>query len=170
MDFHELASKRISVRGYRPDPVPEPTLTRVLDTARMAPSAANRQPWHIVVVRDEARRRAIHEAYPRDWLLQAPLLLVVCVDPTAAWTRAEDAWNAAETDGTILMTHLTLAAAEAGLGTCWIAAFSPARLRAAMELPDPIVPLALTPLGFPADGGRPKQRKPLAEIVHDDRW
>jgi nitroreductase len=150
--------------------VPESTLTHVLDTARMAPSAVNRQPWHVLVVRDETGRRAIHQAYARDWLLQAPILLVVCVEPAAAWTRAEDGWNAAETDGTILMTHLTLAAAEAGLGTCWIAAFSPARLRAALGLPDGIVPLALTPLGFPADGGRPKQRKPLADIVHDGRW
>lgn len=170
MDFGELAAKRISVRGYLPDPVPESVLRRILDTARMAPSAANRQPWHIVVVRDEAARRAVHEAYPRDWLLQAPLILAVCVEPAAAWTRSEDGWNPAEGDGAILMTHLTLAAAEAGLGTCWIAAFSPSKLRAALGLPDGIVPLALTPLGLPADAGRPKQRKTLAEIVHDGHW
>ncbi|MBU4460891.1 MAG: nitroreductase family protein, partial [Verrucomicrobia bacterium] len=106
MDFGELAAKRISVRGYLPDPVPDEMLTKILETARMAPSAANRQPWHIVVLRDEAARRAVYAAYPRDWLLQAPVLLVVCVEPAAAWTRAEDGWNAAETDGAILMTHL----------------------------------------------------------------
>lgn len=170
MDFSELAARRISVRGYRPDPVPEDVLRRILETAHMAPSAANRQPWHIVVLRDESARRAVHEAYPRDWLLSAPLILAVCVEPAAAWTRAEDGWNAAGCDGAILMTHLTLAAAEAGLGTCWIAAFSPAKLRAALALPDGIIPFALTPLGVPADGGRPKQRKPLADVVHDGRW
>ena len=170
MDFSDLATKRISVRGYRPDPVPEATLTRILHAAHMAPSAVNRQPWRIVVIRAEAQRRAVHEAYPRDWLLQAPLILAICVEPAAAWTRPEDGWNSAETDGAILMTHLTLAAAEAGLGTCWIAAFSPSKLRAALGLPDGVVPLALTPLGLPADSGRPKQRKPLAEVVHDGAW
>ena len=170
MSFHELAARRISVRGYRPDPVPPDVLARILETARMAPSAANRQPWHIVVLRAEADRRAVHAAYPRDWLLQAPVILAVCVDPAAAWVRSEDGWNAAEGDGAILMTHLTLAAAEAGLGTCWIAAFSPTRLRAALRLPDGILPLAITPLGVPADPGRPKQRKPLQEILHDGGW
>ena len=111
MSFHELAARRISVRGYRPDPVPPDVLARILETARMAPSAANRQPWHIVVLR-----------------------------------------------------------AEADLGTCWIAAFSPTRLRAALRLPDGILPLAITPLGVPADPGRPKQRKPLQEILHDGGW
>lgn len=170
MNFFELAAKRFSVRGYRPDPVPDEALAKLLEAARMAPSAANRQPWHIVVLRDEAARRAAHAAYPRDWLLQAPVILAVCIEPAAAWTRAEDGWNAAETDGAILMTHLTLAAADLGLGTCWIAAFSPARLRAALALPDGVVPYALTPLGRPADAGRPKQRKPQADVVHDGGW
>ncbi|MCX7817907.1 MAG: nitroreductase family protein [Kiritimatiellae bacterium] len=166
--FAELAARRVSVRGYRPDPVPEDLLRRVLETARMAPSAANRQPWRIVVARSEARRRAIARAYPRDWLLTAPLILVVAVEPAAAWVRAEDGWNAAECDGAILMTHLILAAAAEGLGTCWISAFSPSKLREALPLPPGCVPYAITPLGYPADAGRPKQRKPLSEIVLDE--
>ncbi len=170
MNFCELTVKRISVRGYKSDPVPEDALKGILESARMAPSAANRQPWHIVVLREEAARRKAHDAYPRDWLLQAPIVLVVCVDPASAWTRTEDGWNAAETDGTILMTHLTLAAAEAGLGTCWIAAFSPSKLREALRLPDGIVPLAITPLGIPTDSGRLKQRKAATEILHDGAW
>jgi len=170
MTFRELAIQRISVRGYRPDPVPDQILQEILDTARMAPSAANRQPWHVVVLRDESRRRAVYSAYPRDWLLTAPVLLVVCVEPSAAWVRSEDQWNAAEGDGAIFMTHLILAAAEHGLGTCWIAAFSPRRLREVLQLPSHIVPLAITPLGYPADSGRPKQRKPLDAIMHWEQW
>jgi nitroreductase len=170
MDFSELAAKRISVRGYLPDPVPEEALAGILEAARMAPSAANRQPWHIVVLRDEAARHAVHAAYPRDWFLQAPVILAVCIEPAVAWTRAEDGWNAAETDGAILMAHLTLAAADLGLGTCWIAAFSPAKLREALALPDGVIPYALTPLGHPGDGGRPKQRRPQGEVVHDGKW
>lgn len=166
--FAELAARRISVRGYRPDPVPEEVLRRVLETVRMAPSAANRQPWRILVARSEERRRAIARAYPREWLLTAPLILGVAVRPAEAWVRAEDGWNAAECDGAILMTHLILAAAAEGLGTCWIAAFSPSKLREAWSLPEDWVPYAITPLGYPADAGRPKQRKPLNEILLDE--
>lgn len=167
--FHELAVHRISVRGYRPDPVPDDVLRRVLETVRMSPSAANRQPWRILVARSELRRRAIADAYPRPWLLTAPLILGVAVQPSSAWVRAEDGWNAADCDGAILMTHLILAAAEEGLGTCWISAFSPSKLREAWSLPKDWVPYAITPLGYPADSGRPKQRKPLDEIVIDER-
>ncbi len=170
MDFRELATRRVSVRGYRPDPVPDELLEEILDIARMAPSAANRQPWGIVVVRDEARRRALLEAYAREWMVSAPVVLVVCVEPAAAWVRLEDGWNAAETDAAILTTHLLLAAAERGLGTCWIAAFSPSRLKEVLGLPGHVVPVAMTPLGWPADAGRPKQRKALAGILHRERW
>lgn len=168
--FTSLTSARISVRGYRPDPVPDDLLERILDTARMAPSAANRQPWRIVVAIERSLREAIHAAYPREWLLQAPVILAVCVDSSVAWTRAEDGWNAADTDGAILMTHLTLAAAAAGLGTCWIAAFSPDKLRSALNIPAGLRPYAITPLGFPADDGRPKQRLELDAIVRRDAW
>lgn len=78
--------------------------------------------------------------------------------------------NYADVDGAILMDHLTLAAAELGLGTCWVAAFDPAQVKRALQLPDGIEPLALTPLGVPTEPGRPKTRKPLGALVHHDRW
>jgi len=168
--FAELAAARVSVRGYRSDPVPNELVERVLDAARMAPSAANRQPWRVIVTRDPGVRAAVYAAYPRDWLMQAPVFLTVCVDPGRAWTRAADGWNAADTDGAILMTHIALAAADAGLGTCWIAAFDPDTLRAALRVPPPIRPYALTPLGYPSDPGRPKRREALSDIVSDDTW
>ena len=170
MNFPELARARIIVRGYRPDPVPEALLRSVLDTARMAPSAANRQPWTLVVVREAARRAALAAAYPREWFAHAPVHIAVCVEPDAAWTRAQDGWNAAVLDGAILMDHLTLAAADAGLGTCWICAFDPESARAALNLPEGVIPVAQTPLGYPDDPGRPKSRKPLEDLVRHDHW
>ena len=169
MTFRELAEKRISVRGYRPDPVDETVLAQVLEAGRLAPSAANRQPWHIIVVRDAATRQALAAAYAREWFWQAPVILVVGVEPAAAWKRA-DGKKYTEVDGAILMDHLTLGATDLGLGTCWIGAFDPAPVRALLRLPEGIEPLVMTPLGWPADAGRPKQRKPLAEIIHYERW
>ncbi len=169
MNFLELATKRISVRGYHSTPVDEAALAQVLEAARVAPSAANRQPWHILVIRDKAARLALGQAYTRDWFQQAPLILAVCVEPAKAWQRL-DGKNFADVDGAILMDHLTLCAADLGLGTCWVVAFEAARVKAALHLPEGIEPLALTPLGYPADAGRPKTRKALAEILHHDQW
>jgi len=169
MNFIELAAKRSSIRGYRPDPVDETVLAQVLAAANLAPSAANRQPLHIIVVRDPVVRHDLGLAYNRDWLRPAPLLLAICTEPAKAWVRA-DGKNYADVDGAILMDHITLCAADLGLGTCWIAAFDPAQVKSVLKLPDGIEPLALTPLGHPTDPGRPKIRKPLTALVHHDRW
>ena len=169
MTFLELAAKRGSVRGYLPDNVDEAVLAEVLEAGRLAPSAANRQPWHIVVVREEPMRRALATAYPRDWFWQAPVILVICVEPAAAWARA-DGKNYADIDGAILVDHLTLAAADRGLGTCWIGAFDPGKVKSILQLPSGIEVFAMTPLGKPSVAGQPKKRKPLAGMIHNERW
>ena len=169
MSFLELAARRVSVRGYRPDPVPDDLLAKVLEAGRLAPSAANRQPWRFVVVRDRAARHALKPAYPRDWFVDAPVVIVVGVDTGAAWSRA-DGKSYADVDGAIAMDHMTLCAADLGLGTCWIGAFDAAVVRRALNLPGGVDPLAMTPLGYAADAGRPKSRRPIAELVHYDRW
>ena len=170
MSFLELATSRTSIRAYRLDPVSDADLQRVIEAARMAPSACNIQPWTIIVVRDAQARKALSEAYPRDWFASAPILIAVCVDEKAAWHRRHDGMSYARVDAAILMDHLTLAATEAGLGTCWIAAFDPAIARRVLKLPDGIEPVALTPLGWPAESGRPKSRKSAEEIVRYDHW
>lgn len=168
--FLELARQRVSVRKYRPDPVPEELLRKVLEAGRLAPSAKNLQPWHFIVVRDPARRAALGRAYPPEWFSEAPVIIAVCIEPANAWRRRHDGRCSAEVDGAIAMDHMTLCAADLGLGTCWIGAFDPAEARAALGVPDSVDVLALTPLGFPDDAGRPKSRKSLEEIVHWERW
>jgi nitroreductase len=170
MSFLDLCRRRVSVRNYRPDPVPDELLGQVLEAGRMAPSAKNLQPWHFIVVRDPARRTALGRAYPAEWFARAPVLIAVCVEADRAWRRQADGRSYADVDGAIAMDHLTLCAADLGLGTCWIGAFQPDAVREALGLPDGVEPLAMTPLGYPADPGRPKQRKPLDEIRHDERW
>lgn len=169
MEFIELARKRYSVRAYDSRPVDEQALQSILEAGRLAPSAANRQPVSIVVVRDEPRRRALGEAYPRDWFWRAPAILVVCVEPARAWVRA-DGKNYADVDGAIAMDHMTLCAADLGLGTCWIGAFEVSKVRRALALPDGVEPLAMTPLGYSQEGERPKSRKPASDVVHLDAW
>lgn len=170
--FLELAETRRSVRAYKTEDVPEDLLQQVLEAGRLAPSAVNKQPWRFIVVRDEVNRRALGAAYAREWFWKAPVIIAVCILPGEAWVRAYDGQNFARVDGALAMDHMTLAAAEAGLGTCWIGAFDPAAVRGILGLPDGVEVLGMTPLGFPdaEPNPRPRSRRPLGETVLRERW
>ena len=164
MDLWAAIRTRRSIRAYKPDPVPRALIEKVLEAARIAPSAANRQPWHFFVVTDAARRAELKEAYAKDWFYTAPAVIVACARPGAGWKRA-DGLSYAAVDVAIAFDHLTLAAWAEGLGTCWIGAFKPAELRRIMQLPTDLEPVALTPLGYPAEAGKFNERKRLDEIT-----
>lgn len=169
MDFHELIRVRRSIRGYKPDPVEDDVLHRVLGAARIAPTAANLQPVDLIVVRDADARSRLKTVYAHEWFFSAPAIVVGCVDPARAWTRS-DGFCSAEMDLAIVMDHLILAAANEGLGTCWVVAFDEARARDVLGVPPGIRVVAMTPLGYPSAEPRPFTRKRLDDFVHKDRW
>ena len=169
MDFFDLSQQRYSVRAYKPDAVEDGKLQKILDAARLAPTAANRQPFQLIVIHTAGRQAELKRLYPRDWFSQAPIVIGVCALPSVAWVR-KDGKNYADVDATIAMDHLILAAADLGLGTCWVAAFDPAAARELLKLPDGVEPIAFTPLGYPADQRRPKDRKQLTALVRYDHW
>lgn len=164
MDFQELIRRRYSVREYRPEPVSEEALARILEAGRLAPTAANRQPFRIVVLWTAGRHEALGRVYVRRWFLQAPVVLCVCGVPGEAWVR-KDGRSHMDVDAAIVMDHMILAATDEGLGTCWIANFDVDAAREAFELRAGEVPLLLTPLGRAADRPGPKERKRLDDIV-----
>jgi len=167
--FLELAARRYSVRAYRPDPVEDEKLTQVLEAARLAPTAANRQPFRLIVVRTPGREGELRRIYGAKFFVQAPLVIAACGIPAENWLR-RDGKNYNDVDVTIAMDHLVLAATDLGLGTCWVAAFDPAAAREVLGLPPGVEPLAFTPLGYPADQPPPKVRKPLGDLVRWERW
>jgi nitroreductase len=169
VDFFETIAARHSVRGYRSEPVPEELLETVLEAARRAPTAANRQPFRLVVIRTEGREEELARVYGRPWFTQAPLVIAVVAVPGEAWRRMDDK-PYDEVDATIAMDHLILAAASLGLGTCWIAAFDPAAAREVLGLPDDVEPVAFTPLGWPDKAPASTDRRPLDELVKRERW
>lgn len=164
MDFYDVVRQRHSVRSYREDPVDQEALERVLQAARLAPSAANRQPVKLYVIRDPDLRRQMLEVYGQQWFAGAPVIICACAVPGDAWQRG-DGKNYADVDLAIAMEHLVLAAAAEGLGTCWIGAFKPGVLREVLCLPEDEEPVALTPLGHPAAEPKPTPRKPMDEFV-----
>ena len=171
MKFIELAEKRCSIRGYTAEPVPEAMLNEILQAGNLAPTAKNLQPFHFIVVRDSGKLDDLARTYPRPFFREAPVVIVICTESAAGWVREHhDHKNYSEVDAAIATDHMTLAAADLGLGTCWIAAFDPEGVKRAMDLPAGIEPIALLPLGFPHAEGRPKTRKPLDELVRYDHW
>ena len=169
MDFFATIAGRYSVRGYKPDPVSDDLLEKVLEAARRAPTAANRQPFRIVVIRTEGREDELRRVYASRWFTQAPLVIAVVAVPGEAWRRMDDK-PYDEVDATIAMDHLILAAAALGLGTCWIAAFDPLAAREVLGLPDDVEPIAFTPLGWPDKARASTDRRPLDELVKRARW
>jgi nitroreductase len=169
MDVFEAITARHSVRGYRPDPVDDDTLTKVLEAARQAPTAANKQPFRLIVVRTRGREQELGRIYGRPWFTQAPLVLAAVAVPGEAWRRM-DGKPYDEVDATIAMDHLVLAATALGLGTCWVAAFDPAAAREVLELPGNVEPIAFTPLGYPDKKRAGTDRRPLDELVKYERW
>jgi len=170
MEYSELIAARYSVRAYRPDPVEDEKLRAVLEAARLAPTADNRQPFQLVVMRTAGRAEEIGRIYPRPWFVQAPLVIAVCAISSQAWVRESDRFNARLIDAAIVADHLILAATNLGLGTCWIAAFNVEAARSVLQLPPEAEPVVFTPLGYPADLPGPKIRKPLADLVRYERW
>ena len=144
----------------------------MLEAARAAPTAANRQPFQIIVVHTAGCEARLQRVYPRAWFVQAPLVLCVCAVPAEAWARVRfDGKSYADVDAAIVMDHLVLAAADLGLGTCWVAAFDPAAAREVLGLPAGVEPIAFTPLGYAADSSSdPKERRPLADLVRYEHW
>jgi nitroreductase len=170
MEYSELIAKRYSVRAYRPDPVEDEKLQAVLEAARLAPTAANRQPIQLVVLHTAGREEEIRKIYRRPWFVQAPLVIAVCAISSQAWVRESDRFNARLIDAAIVADHLILAATNLGLGTCWIAAFNVEAARNVLQLPAEAEPVIFTPLGYPADQPGSKIRKTLADLVRYEHW
>ena len=169
MQFSELVAKRYSVRAYKPDPVEDEKLQLVLEAARLAPTAANRQPFQFIVVHTAGRETELGRIYRSPWFVQAPIVICACALHGQGWVR-RDGRSYCDVDVAIAMDHLILAATDLGLGTCWIGAFDPVATREILGLPDDVEPVAFTPLGYPADEPRPKRRKPLEELVRYEHW
>jgi nitroreductase len=169
MDFTEVIRRRESVRSYDPArPVATEALGRILEAGRIAPSAANRQPWRFLLVSSPEALAKVKPCYPKGWFHDAPHVLAVAGKAADAWTRRGDGYNSLETDLAIAMDHMILAAENEGVGTCWIAAFDHARLPEALGLEEGERVFAVTPLGFPRPDYKrkgEKTRKALDEIA-----
>ena len=170
MTVHDVIRLRKSVRSWQDRPVERETLERVLEAARLAPSARNDQEWRFVVVTDRQTRQALAKAAQNQRFVgEAPVVIAACAETDRRLMRCGH--PSFLIDVAIAVDHLTLAAAAEGLGTCWIGAFDATEVRNILGIPAAVEVVELLPLGYPADPSRiDKQRLALDQIVRWERW
>jgi len=169
MDYFELINNRESIRDYNPNiKVNKSTLLKIVNAGRIAPSASNKQPWKFLIISSDEMLNKIRPCYHRDWFKEAPHILIVVGYKNNSWIRRTDDYNSIETDLTIAMDHMILAAEAEGVGTCWIAAFDNTILRKSLQLTENEIVYSITPLGYQNKGFQKKStkiRKSLEEVV-----
>ena len=171
MHVHEAMKKRKSVRSYLDKPVEKEKIDKILEAAQIAPSARNSQEWRIIVVTDKdvRKRLAIEAARNQMFVAEAPVVFVCCAETDKADMICGHSRYAV--DCAIAVDHMTLAAVEEDLGTCWIGAFTQEPVRKILNIPKDIEVFALLPTGYPTDPAAvEKRRKPMDEIVCYDSW
>jgi nitroreductase len=169
MSVQTAISLRRSIRSFRDTPVEDEKLSLVLEAARLAPSARNRQEWQFIVVRDgETRKKLADAANGKVFVGEAPVIIVACA------TEAEYVMSCGQLAGTvdtsIALAFLILQAQELGLGTCWLGAYSESEVKAILGIPRQVRVIAMTPLGYPAQVPEARPRKNLDEIVSFERY
>jgi len=170
MNVMDAVKKRKSIRDYLDKPVEDNKLNAMLEVGRLAPSASNRQEWRFVVVREpETRKRLGEAAGGQRFVGEAPVVIVACAKTDGHVMRSGQL--SYPINVAIALDHMSLAAVELGLGTCWIGLFNEKKVKEIIGIPEEIRVVQLMPLGYPADPSPvEKSRLSLDTIVKYDRW
>jgi len=164
MDIFETIAARRSIRKYKAEPIAEIQLGKILEAARLAPSAGNKQPWRFVVVQDKNRKAHLAKAADdQSFLKNAAAIVVAAADP-----HISAKWH--EKDTMIALEHIVLAATALGYGTCWIGAFDADEVKSLLKIPERMTIIALLPIGVPDEKPRPTLRKDFHEIFYKEEW
>lgn len=173
MDIFQVIRDRRSIRKYKEIPVEAEKIEQILDAARLAPSWKNLQCWYFLVINEQEQKNALLEALPESnpgtkAIATAPVVIVVCADPLKSGVENGIEYYIADT--AIAFEHICLAAHALGLGTCWMGWFDENSIRKALNIPDTIKVVGLTPLGYSDQEPKARPRKELSEITFYNQW
>jgi len=169
MEFSEVIRKRRSIRLFTDQPVEVEKLQQIRETANLAPSAGNLQAYEVYVVTDAKKRDELSRAALRqEFIASAPVVLVFCTHPELTEGRYSERGTRLYTvqDATIACTFAMLEATNLGLGSVWVGAFNDKAVKQVIGVPDGQVPVAILPIGYPAEAPRKLSRRALDEITH----
>ncbi|MEM2104324.1 MAG: nitroreductase family protein [Candidatus Bathyarchaeia archaeon] len=173
MDVFEAIRGRRSIRAFKDVEVSLDVVERLIDAARWAPSAGNIQPWEFIIVRNpQTKRRLAEAALEQFFIEEAPVVIVVCADEERSMqgygVRGKVLYCIQDTAAAIQNIHL--AAYALGLGTCWVGAFREEQARKVLNIPEGVRPLAIIPVGYPAETPKPTTRRPTKQIIHYEKF
>jgi nitroreductase len=168
MEFFDVVDKRHSIRAYKDKEVEEEKLRKILETANKAPSAGNLQAYEIFVVKDQNKRKALAEAaFSQDFIVDAPVVLVFCSNPTRSSWKGKRGGLYSLQDATIAACYAQLAVTALGLSSCWVGAFSEEEVLKILGSPKGLVPICIMPIGYAAEEPEITGRRSLKDIVHE---
>ena len=169
MNVFEAIKERRSIRSFKEEDVKEEDIEMLIEAARWAPSAGNIQPWEFIIVRrHELKKELAEAAFGQAFVEEAPIVIVVCADENRSFqgysVRGKTLYCIQDTAAAIQNIHLT--AHSLGLGTCWIGAFSEGETARILKVPNGVRPVAIVPIGYPAESPAPRNRRPINQIIH----
>ena len=168
MDVFKAITQRYSCRSYDTRLVEDDKLKKILEAARFAPSASNRQDWRFVVVtKPDKRAKLCKAANNQKFVNEAPVVIAACSTSKHIMTCGQPV---AAVDVAIALEHIALQATEEGLATCWIGSFHPDQVKKILDIPQDVVVVELMTLGYPADLQKPAKRLPLEKIASFEKW
>lgn len=164
MDVLDAIKARRSVRKYKLESISGEKLEIILEAARLAPSAANRQPWYFVAVQEASRKKAVAEAANNQAFMSDAAVIIVAVSDPDVSPR----WY--EKDTMIALEHMVLAATSMGYGSCWIGAFDEDTVKELLDIPARMKVTAILPIGVPDEQPRARPRKDSSEVFFKEQW
>ncbi|TET20415.1 nitroreductase family protein [Candidatus Bathyarchaeota archaeon] len=169
MDVLEAIRQRRSIRAYTNEEVSEENIEKLIDAATWAPSAGNIQPWEFVIVRDAGtKRRLSTAALDQRFIEEAPVVIVVCANEARSGRRYDQRGRTLYClqDTAAATQNILLTAYALGLGTCWIGAFHEEGVKKALNTPTGMRPVAIIPVGHPAEKPQAPPKRSKGEIIH----
>lgn len=155
----DVVLSRRSVRRYEQKEIPKNVLDKILEAARQAPSAGNRQPWHFIVLTDYGIKKELSKGLFNRFIKDSPVTIVGCAHADLIAGR----WSTIST--TIALQNMVIAAWAMGVGSCWIGDFKEGNVKKLLGIPNKWSVVALISFGYPAEKPHPKRKKPIEEIV-----
>ncbi|MEL7654619.1 MAG: nitroreductase family protein [Bacillota bacterium] len=176
----EIKTRR-SIRKYADKPVDDEIIMQLLESARIAPSGSNTQPWHFIVVRSESTRQRLAEiSHNQNWMVSAPVYIVCVADIRSRIDKnVEISLNENSPqlelkqiirDTSIAIEHIVLEAENLGLGTCWVAWFEQEEIRPVLNIPEDKYVVSILTVGYQEEQPKARPRKKIEEIIHHELW
>jgi nitroreductase len=173
LEIQEAIRKRRSIRAFTGEDVSEEAIQQIIEAGTLAPSAGNCQPWEFIIIRNKLTKQKLAQAaLGQMFIVQAPIVIVVCANINRSanryGSRGRELYAVQDTAAAI--ENMLLMAVSKGLGTCWIGAFNEVLAKEVLELPVGIRPVAIIPLGNPAETPQMPRRRSYKDVVHQEKW